>query len=92
MKNLFITGTDTGVGKTIITGLLAHYLKLNNINVITQKWFQTGANNSSLDIDRHLNLMESNKRELGKYNKQVSPFILLFPQVVQYYLETHGNR
>ncbi len=42
MKSLFITGTDTGAGKTIVTGLLGRYLQYRGTRVITQKWVQTG--------------------------------------------------
>lgn len=41
-KGVFITGTDTGVGKTIVTGLLARYCNARGYSVITQKWVQTG--------------------------------------------------
>lgn len=43
MNSLFITGTDTGVGKTIVTWLFAKYLKHKGCNVITQKWIKTGS-------------------------------------------------
>jgi len=33
----FITGTDTGVGKTVLTALLAQYLRENDINVAALK-------------------------------------------------------
>lgn len=50
--HLFITGTDTNVGKTIITGLLARTLAQKGINVITQKWVQSGGGALS-DVDIH---------------------------------------
>lgn len=43
MNTIFVTGTDTGVGKTTITGLMAKYLIEKGYSVITQKWVQTGA-------------------------------------------------
>lgn len=42
MKAIFIAGTDTGVGKTLVTGLLAGYIRGKGYSVITQKWVQTG--------------------------------------------------
>jgi len=46
---LFIAGTDTGVGKTFITALLAKTLVDQGINVKVQKWVSTG--NSKLSED-----------------------------------------
>lgn len=42
MPAIFITGTDTGVGKTVVCGLLAGYLRQQDQSVVTQKWIQTG--------------------------------------------------
>ena len=41
-KGLFITGTDTGVGKTVITGGLAGVLRKNGIKAVAFKPVQTG--------------------------------------------------
>lgn len=50
MKGLFVTGTDTGVGKTLVTGYLATYLSKHGWRVITQKWVETGCDGGSADI------------------------------------------
>ncbi len=42
MKAVFITGTGTGVGKTVVMRCLAGYLKELGFNVVTQKWIETG--------------------------------------------------
>lgn len=42
MKSLFITGTDTGIGKTVFTCALASALKSSGINVGVMKPFATG--------------------------------------------------
>jgi len=42
---IFVTGTDTGVGKTVVTGLLARFLKEQGYRVTTQKWIETGCRN-----------------------------------------------
>jgi dethiobiotin synthetase len=44
MPQLFITGTDTGVGKTVVTGLLAAALAMQSHRVCVFKPVQTGAN------------------------------------------------
>jgi len=47
MNSLFVTGTDTGVGKTVVCGLLAGYFKACGKKVVIQKWIQTGSRASS---------------------------------------------
>jgi dethiobiotin synthetase len=42
-KGVFITGTDTGVGKTVIAAGLAAYLKSGGVKVAVMKPVQTGA-------------------------------------------------
>ena len=42
MKSIFVTGIDTGVGKTVFTCALAHALRLAGINVGVMKPFATG--------------------------------------------------
>lgn len=75
MKGIFITGTDTGSGKTIITGCLARYLLDKNYNVITQKWIQTGcAAGQSFDIKLHLKIMGKDKNYVKNYLSYVCPY------------------
>ena len=64
-----MAGTDTCVGKTIITGLLGRLLVENNYRVITQKWVQTGSGRFSQDIRRHMKLM---KRKTADYKDSLS--------------------
>lgn len=42
MNAVFITGTDTGVGKTVVSRLLNRYLLDKGYKVIMQKWIQSG--------------------------------------------------
>ena len=53
MRSLFITGTDTGVGKTQVCGLLAGYLHRQGHRVVTQKWVQTGTATGDNDLVVH---------------------------------------
>ncbi|MFH1846046.1 MAG: dethiobiotin synthase [Candidatus Omnitrophota bacterium] len=78
-KAVFITGTDTGVGKTVIAGLLGRFLSENGIKTVTQKWIQTGCKNFSGDILEHTKIM-GEKKSLAKASceKRV-PYILDFP-------------
>lgn len=55
----FISGIDTGCGKTYITGLLAYHLKKSNVGTITTKLVQTGCKGISEDILEHRRIMKS---------------------------------
>ncbi len=43
---IFIAGTDTGVGKTVITKLLAKHVSDSGLRVAVQKWVETGVTKS----------------------------------------------
>ena len=49
----FISGIDTGVGKTAVTGLMARSLAERGHDVITVKMVQTGNDGFSEDLDMH---------------------------------------
>jgi dethiobiotin synthetase len=57
VKGIFITGTDTGVGKTVVCGLLAGFLRGRGVRVVTQKWVQTGTAGEPSDLAAHRRLM-----------------------------------
>ncbi|MEB3767514.1 dethiobiotin synthase [Acinetobacter sp. MD2] len=53
----FITGIDTGIGKTYATGYLAQQYLAQGQTVITQKLIQTGNIDISEDIEQHREMM-----------------------------------
>jgi dethiobiotin synthetase len=53
MTGLFVTGTDTGVGKSVVCGHLSGYLQREGWKVATQKWVETGASGRSEDLRTH---------------------------------------
>lgn len=54
MHNIyFISGIDTGIGKTVATGLMARWLAARGVDVITVKLVQTGNDGFSEDIAAH---------------------------------------
>ena len=57
MKGIFVTGTGTCVGKTVVCGLLAGFLRAQGMRVTTQKWVETGVTDGPSDIDVHRRLM-----------------------------------
>lgn len=52
----FVSGTGTGVGKTVATGLMARDLARRGVDAITVKMVQTGNAGFSEDIDEHRRL------------------------------------
>ncbi len=80
MKGMFVTGTDTGVGKTIITGLIGRYLSDKGYNVITQKWIQTGCRDTmGPDVRLHLKIMHRSENGLSEYLRHISPYVFKVP-------------
>ncbi|MCK4912703.1 MAG: dethiobiotin synthase [Candidatus Omnitrophica bacterium] len=79
MRGIFVTGTDTGIGKTIVTGLLAKFLDDQGYEVITQKWVETGTLGFSKDISLHLKLLGRRKKDLKSYLNDMSLYTFKFP-------------
>lgn len=53
----FVSGIDTGIGKTYATGYLAKLWNQNGTKTITQKLVQTGNTDISEDIQQHREIM-----------------------------------
>ncbi len=53
----FVSGIDTGVGKTVATGVMARWLLRRKISVATVKLVQTGCHGISEDLDMHRKIM-----------------------------------
>ena len=75
-----VTGTDTGIGKTVVTGLLAKELASQG-TVVTQKWVQSGDLDSP-DISTHDTISNLNydrkyiiDRQVYSFNDPVSPHL-----------------
>jgi dethiobiotin synthetase len=73
---LFIAGTDTHCGKTTVTGLLARYFHEKKQAVVTQKWIQTGATDTPIDIHRHYAIMGVSPSLYTRYKKAICPYVL----------------
>ena len=52
-KAYFVSGIDTGIGKTMVTGLMARNLAKQGRDVITVKMVQTGCDGRSEDLEVH---------------------------------------
>ncbi|MFH1541402.1 MAG: dethiobiotin synthase [Elusimicrobiota bacterium] len=75
IKAVFVTGTDTNVGKSTVTGLLAKCLLDKGYRVITQKWIQTGNKFFSVDIKTHLKFIGVNRKYIKDCSAHMSPYI-----------------
>lgn len=54
---MFVAGIDTGIGKTVATGLMARWYVTRGFSVVTQKLVQTGCSGFSEDILVHRKIM-----------------------------------
>lgn len=79
MKNIyFISGIDTGIGKTYVTGYLAKLWNEQGISTITQKLVQTGNVDISEDIEKHREIMGTGFLE-EDHSKLTMPEIFSYP-------------
>ena len=74
----FISGIDTNIGKSIITGILARELRKQGKNVITQKMVQTGNEGFSEDIEIHRKIMNIDFLDVDK-DMTTAPEIFSYP-------------
>lgn len=70
-RQLFITATTTGVGKTLISGLLLDYLWKQGVKAGYQKWVATGCGGTVADLER--------VRQLAGQEVNPPPFDLQVP-------------
>lgn len=90
MKGFFITGTDTHVGKTMICGLLAGFLRARGVNVVTQKWVQTGTSGWPADLATHRRLMGLPEDVPEGLLADLCPFRFSFPSSPHLAAEREG--
>ncbi|MBZ4220097.1 MAG: dethiobiotin synthase [Chlorobium sp.] len=73
-----ISGIDTGIGKTYVTGLLAKALLQHGVRIITQKIVQTGCEGIAEDILEHRRLMGIEVQDADR-EKLTCPCVFRFP-------------
>ncbi|RZT95723.1 dethiobiotin synthase [Ancylomarina subtilis] len=78
MSTYFITGIDTDAGKTFATGLMAKYLLNKKVNVMTQKFAQTGCVGISEDILAHRDIMGVKPYDVDK-DGTTCPYVFTYP-------------
>jgi len=75
-KGIFITGTDTGVGKTWITGILGALLRKNGLNIGVWKPIQSGAERGDPTADSY---QLKTRSGIEDSESVISPFSFLAP-------------
>ncbi|MBF0544589.1 MAG: dethiobiotin synthase [Candidatus Riflebacteria bacterium] len=76
--SIFVTGIDTGAGKTIVCRTLAKFMRNCGIDVVSQKWIQTGCERDD-DLAEHG--LEFNEKPISaeKLASLRCPYKLKFP-------------
>ncbi len=77
-KGIFITGTDTGVGKTIVSATLARLLRLRGINVGVMKPATSGCREDNGQLVSDDALLLCNAAGVT-YNSDIAPYLLREP-------------
>ena len=80
-KVIFITGTDTGVGKTLLTGLLLAHLRAAGCNALAMKPFSAGNIRDAMLFNR----LQSNELPMDlvapfRFSEPVAPLVSLRKQ------------
>lgn len=78
MAVYFISGIDTDAGKSIVTGVIARTLLKKGVNVVTQKFIQTGCIGISEDILKHREIMGIEPLEVDK-DGTTCPYVMTYP-------------
>lgn len=78
MAVYFISGIDTDAGKSIVTGVIARTLLKQGVNVVTQKFIQTGCVGISEDILKHREIMGIEPLEVDK-DGTTCPYVMTYP-------------
>ncbi len=86
----FIMGTDTGVGKTFVTALLARAFRDKGNNVLVQKWVSTGSATMSEDL-LFIKKIAGLEQDIQP-GSPASPYCLEFPSSPHLAAEMEGVR
>lgn len=85
-----IAGIDTGIGKTVVTGLIARFLLAHGTDAITVKMVQTGNDGFSEDIDAHRRICGGRRYEEDALGL-TAPQIFKFPSSPKLAAEREGR-
>jgi dethiobiotin synthetase len=92
VNGVFVTGTDTGVGKTVVCGLLAGFLGGRGVRVVSQKWVQTGCEGEPEDLSTHWRLSGIPGPPAGESLADLCPYRFRLPASPLLAAEREGRR
>ncbi|MEG0795203.1 MAG: dethiobiotin synthase [Odoribacter sp.] len=78
MAVYFISGIDTDTGKSVVTGVIARTLLKKGVQVVTQKFIQTGCVGISEDILKHREIMGIAPLDVDK-DGTTCPYVMTYP-------------
>jgi len=90
MAQFFVTGIDTGIGKTVVTGLIAKYFLSKGVSVTTMKPVQTGCTGIAEDILAHRSIMGV-KPDRFDLEGISAPFVFKYPASPHLAAELEGK-
>jgi dethiobiotin synthetase len=79
MKGLFITGTDTGVGKTTIAAALASLIRRRGVNVGVMKPFASADNIFSRKYKSEDSALLAEAAQVDDTDEEINPFFYKIP-------------
>jgi dethiobiotin synthetase len=79
MKGVFITGTDTEIGKTTVAASLASLLRLSGWNVGVMKPFATGTRVFSIKYKSKDSALLARAAQVNDPDKEINPFFYSVP-------------
>ncbi|MEM2141343.1 MAG: dethiobiotin synthase [Nitrososphaera sp.] len=79
MKGVFVTGTGTGVGKTLVSAGLAWALRKRNVDVAATKPFATGKKVYSSKYKSHDTAMLAEASGATESDEELNPFFFKVP-------------
>lgn len=90
MPTFFVSGIDTDIGKTIVSGLLAKAIQETGCSIITQKLVQTGCEGIAEDLLTHRKLMGKEPFGLDRTG-HTCPFVYKLPASPHLAAEVEGR-
>ena len=90
MASFFVTGIDTDIGKTVVTGTIAKYLLSKGLSVTTMKPVQTGCARIAQDILQHRSIMGIEPDDFDKEGV-TAPVVFKYPASPHLAAELEGK-
>ncbi|MFH1077486.1 MAG: dethiobiotin synthase [Pseudomonadota bacterium] len=89
-KGVFIAGTGTSVGKTLVCGCLARFLKMRGVRIGVQKWVSTGNKEISNDMAFCSSMLSEPLQSLHPMSL-ISPYTFAYPASPHLAAELEGT-